>query len=296
MLVVLGTFSAITFEELYQGVYAIPGKTDSQGRGVPGEGLLHQLPVPQRSRLPVHCKKSGLLPSWGRPMTWVAPRDRKPVSDSLLHYEGRRPRLSGHQRSRPVQAGLPGGGVEAPSGRPWRRPWCCCPATGGWTLLRPFCGSGICIEAALIAKNRAPGLNRSFAAQKWDTVPARHWMDAVDEAISGGLDRTYDIWGGDLDPRAIEIAWSNAAKAEVEDTVRFEVYDARRFKYRSLRPGGHQPAYGERLMEKEEVSQLYGASDTQCACCLRVAGLGPVHHTEFEQVFGARARKETQTL
>lgn len=159
----------------------------------------------------------------------------------------------------------------------------------------PFCGSGtICIEAALIAKNRAPGLNRSFAAQKWDTVPARHWMDAVDEAISKEYDRTYDIWGGDLDPRAIEIARSNAAKAEVEDTVRFEVYDARRFY--STAPYGRvvtNPPYGERLMEKEEVSQLYGAFGHAVRLLpegWRVSVLSS--HTEFEQVFGARARRK----
>ena len=94
----------------------------------------------------------------------------------------------------------------------------------------PFCGSGtICIEAALIAKNRAPGLNRTFAAQKWKVLPSEHWMTAVEEALDKEFDRTYDIWGGDIDPRAIDIARSNAEKAEVEDTVRFEVYDARRW-------------------------------------------------------------------
>ena len=54
-------------------------------------------------------------------------------------------------------------------------------------------------------------------------------MTAVEEALDKEFDRTYDIWGGDIDPRAIDIARSNAEKAEVEDTVRFEVYDARRF-------------------------------------------------------------------
>ncbi len=87
----------------------------------------------------------------------------------------------------------------------------------------PFCGSGtIPIEAALIAKNRAPGLNRSFAAQKWKTVPGESWMDAAEEAMDQEYDGNYDIWGGDSDPKAIAIARSNAEKAGVEDLVRFE--------------------------------------------------------------------------
>ena len=101
---------------------------------------------------------------------------------------------------------------------------------GKGPLRDPFCGSGtIAIEAALIAKNRAPGLTRSFAAQKWAGLPPELWMDAVDEAISKEFQGPYDILGSDLDPRAIEIARANAEKAEVEDLVRFQVADALQF-------------------------------------------------------------------
>lgn len=159
----------------------------------------------------------------------------------------------------------------------------------------PFCGSGtICIEAALIAKNRAPGLNRTFAAQKWKVLPSEHWMTAVEEALDKEFDRTYDIWGGDIDPRAIDIARSNAEKAEVEDTVRFEVYDARRFY--STEPYGRvvtNPPYGERLMQKQEVSKLYGAFGHAVRLLpegWKVSILSS--HTEFEEVFGAKAKKK----
>lgn len=159
----------------------------------------------------------------------------------------------------------------------------------------PFCGSGtICIEAALIAKNRAPGLNRTFAAQKWKVLPSEHWMTAVEEALDKEFNRTYDIWGGDIDPRAIDIARSNAEKAEVEDTVRFEVYDARRFY--STEPYGRvvtNPPYGERLMEKQEVSKLYGAFGHAVRLLpegWKVSILSS--HTEFEEVFGAKAKKK----
>ena len=108
----------------------------------------------------------------------------------------------------------------------------------------PFCGSGtIAIEAALIAKNRAPGLNRAFSAQKWRWLDSGLWLQAADEAMDGEYDGAYDIWGGDIDPKAVAIARANAEKADVEDAVRFEVADAAAFRRDArLWPGGHQPA------------------------------------------------------
>ncbi len=65
----------------------------------------------------------------------------------------------------------------------------------------PFCGSGtIPIEAALIAKNRAPGLDRSFAAQKWKNMDSKLWLEAGDEAMDKEFHGHYDIWGGTLTP------------------------------------------------------------------------------------------------
>ena len=123
----------------------------------------------------------------------------------------------------------------------------------------PFCGSGtIPIEAALIAKNRAPGLNRSFSAQRWQWLDSTLWLRAADEAMDGEYHGSYDIWGGDIDPRAVDIARSNAEKAEVEDVVRFDVADAARF--RRDEPYGRivtNPPYGERLEEKAALPKLY---------------------------------------
>ena len=159
----------------------------------------------------------------------------------------------------------------------------------------PFCGSGtIPIEAALIAKNRAPGLNRSFAAQRWPVVEAKSWLDAVDEALDKEYDRVYDIWGGDIDPQCVELSRANAVKAEVEDTVRFEHYDARRF-YSTSDYGRlvTNPPYGERMLDKNAAADLYrafGHSVRLLPPGWRVAILSS--HTEFEAVFGAKARKK----
>lgn len=297
VLIVLSTFSAMTFEELYQGVYAIPwqdwipkdGEFPVKGYSINSQ--LHSVPACQSIVKKAASAKLGQ--AYG--LEWMPETgNRYQIHFSIMKddvhvcLDTSGPGL--------YKRGYRAVGVEAPlretlaaamvllSGYRGLDPFC-----------DPFCGSGtICIEAALIAKNRAPGLNRTFAAQKWNTVESRYWMDAAEEAISKEYDRTYDIWGGDLDPRAIEIAQSNAVKADVEDTVRFEVYDARRFY--STEPYGRvvtNPPYGERLMEKEEVSQLYAAFGHAVRLLpegWRVSILSS--HTEFEQVFGAKARKK----
>ena len=159
----------------------------------------------------------------------------------------------------------------------------------------PFCGSGtIPIEAALIAKNRAPGLGRSFSAQKWRWLDSGLWLQAADEAMDGEYHGSYDIWGGDIDPRAVDIARSNAEKAEVEDVVRFDVADAARF--RRDEPYGRivtNPPYGERLLEKKEAEGLYrafGAAAGALPPGWRVSVLSS--HTEFERTFGRPADKK----
>ncbi len=159
----------------------------------------------------------------------------------------------------------------------------------------PFCGSGtIPIEAALIAKNRAPGLNRRFDAMEWAFLPADAWQEARDEAIAGEFHGSYDIWGGDIDPKAVAIARDNARKAGVEDAVRFQVADVREFR-RDSEYGQlvTNPPYGERLLEKAEAEELYRELG-------RVwRGLPPKwrtlvlsSHTEFERAFGRPADKK----
>ena len=159
----------------------------------------------------------------------------------------------------------------------------------------PFCGSGtIPIEAALIAKNRAPGLDRRFAAQRWKNMDSRLWMDAADEAQDKEFHGTYDIWGGDIDPAAVELAGHNAALAGVEDCIRFEVADAAAF-HRDSEYGQlvTNPPYGERLPEKsqaEEVYRQFGAAAAPLPPQWRVLVLSS--HTEFERCFGRTADKK----
>jgi len=162
-------------------------------------------------------------------------------------------------------------------------------------LCDPFCGSGtIPIEAALIAKNRAPGLNRNFSAQKWAFVDKKLWMAAADEAMDKEFDGDYEIWGGDLNPEAVALARHNAELAEVDDVISFEVSDATRFHWGGLH--GRivtNPPYGERIMERREAEELYRAfgkawdkfPDTWKLYLLS-------SHTEFERTFGKKADKK----
>ena len=159
----------------------------------------------------------------------------------------------------------------------------------------PFCGSGtIPIEAALIAKNRAPGLNRAFSAQKWRWLDSGLWLQAADEAMDKEFHGDYDIWGGDIDPKAVAIARDNAVKADVGDVVRFEVADAARF-HRDA-PAGRvvtNPPYGERILEKREAEELYrvfGRAVRTLPEGWRVSVLSS--HTEFERTFGRTAEKK----
>ncbi|OUO17402.1 THUMP domain-containing class I SAM-dependent RNA methyltransferase [Flavonifractor sp. An4] len=159
----------------------------------------------------------------------------------------------------------------------------------------PFCGSGtIAIEAALIAKNRAPGLNRAFSAQRWKWLDSGLWLQAADEAMDKEFHGGYDIWGGDIDPKAVAIARDNAVKADVEDVVRFEVADA--VKFHRDAPVGRvvtNPPYGERILEKREAEDLYRAFGKAVRTLpegWKVSVLSS--HTEFERTFGRTADKK----
>ena len=125
----------------------------------------------------------------------------------------------------------------------------------------PFCGSGtICIEAAMIALNRAPGLNRSFMAQKWSCVPETVWQQARTEALDREYRGEYHILGSDIDAASLEIAQQNARKAGVGKLIEFREADATKM---SL-PADKglivcNPPYGERMLEQRSAQRLYSA-------------------------------------
>lgn len=133
-----------------------------------------------------------------------------------------------------------------------------------WThdkpFIDPFCGSGtIPIEAALIGLNIAPGLNRTFASQQWDLIPQSDWQRAQEETIDlAKRDRKLEILGTDIDHKMIELSKTNAKQAGILDAVTFKQMQVKDF--HPKQDGGYivcNPPYGERIGEREQVEQLY---------------------------------------
>ncbi|MCL2045036.1 MAG: class I SAM-dependent RNA methyltransferase [Oscillospiraceae bacterium] len=158
----------------------------------------------------------------------------------------------------------------------------------------PFCGSGtIAIEAALMALNRAPGLNRNFAAMHWDWLEQELWESSKSEAKDREYTGDYEIWGGDIDEKSIEIAIENGKRAGVSDIVRFETADATKFQ-RDLSGGiiMTNPPYGMRVSDKKEAEALYRAFGSAVE---KLEGWNMYilsSHTEFERNFGKTATKK----
>jgi len=127
-------------------------------------------------------------------------------------------------------------------------------------FLDPCCGSGtLPIEAALRAKNIAPGLSRSFASEAWPTVGKQYWKEARAAAYAAiRQDAEPEIYGSDINPEAIELAQANAELAGVDDCIRFETRNAKDV----ILPADKgiviiNPPYGERLGQIKEVERLY---------------------------------------
>ena len=128
-------------------------------------------------------------------------------------------------------------------------------------LVDPFCGSGtIPIEAAMIALDMAPGMNREFIAEEWgNLIPKKVWYDAADEAQERvRTDTELSIQGYDLDEEVLKMARANAKLAGVESYIHFQKREIKEFS--SPKSYGFvisNPPYGERLSTKEEMFALY---------------------------------------
>jgi len=158
----------------------------------------------------------------------------------------------------------------------------------------PFCGSGtIPIEAALIARNIAPGINRKFTAMNWPSVDKKIWEQVKEEARAKEFNGNYNIIGTDIDPNAIKIARENAQRAGVADIVKFEVADATVFDRKTERGTiVTNPPYGERIMEKKEAEDLYRAFGKRYLSSENWKLYLLSSHTEFERTFGKQADKK----
>ena len=129
-------------------------------------------------------------------------------------------------------------------------------------LVDPCCGSGtIPIEAAMIGRNIAPGLNRTFACEGWDFIPANLWKEERKAAFDNmNYEQPLDIYGYDINSKAVKAAQENAAEAGVDDCIQFCRADIR-----NLNSEGDNgiiitnPPYGKRIGEEDEISEIYEA-------------------------------------
>lgn len=162
-------------------------------------------------------------------------------------------------------------------------------------LVDPFCGSGtFVIEAAMIAANIAPGMNRSFTAQEWTNItPEKLWEQAFEEAKSNvKTDIEVDIQGYDIDSDIMRVARKNAEIAGVGHLIHFqqrEVKDLRHpKKYGFIITN---PPYGERLEEKEALPPLYSQLGESFKTLDSWSAYMITSYEDAEKYFGRKADK-----
>jgi putative N6-adenine-specific DNA methylase len=161
------------------------------------------------------------------------------------------------------------------------------------TLADPLCGSGtIAIEAALIGKNMAPGLNRSFVSEEWSVIPPKVWSDIREDARRRVNTEDFRILASDIDSSVIKTARENAMKAGVYEYIAFQRLSVQEFS--SKKKYGCiicNPPYGERIGEKEEVEKLYKSMGAVFSSLDSWSYFILTSHPDFQKLFKKRADK-----
>lgn len=162
-------------------------------------------------------------------------------------------------------------------------------------LFDPFCGSGtIPIEAAMIGRNIAPGLDRKFASEEWPCMDKEYWVAARKEAYSAiDNDVKLQIMACDIDKRSILRARDNAASVGLEDDISFFMKDMREVDLKNeYGVVISNPPYGERMGEMEDVHQLY----TDLGAKFKELDTWSVYiitaEETFEKLYGKKADKK----
>ena len=158
----------------------------------------------------------------------------------------------------------------------------------------PFCGSGtIPIEAAMIARNKAPGMYRRFSAEAFAWIDPAVWGQVREEAKDKEFHGKYQILGSDNDPKCVSLAMANARKAGVADCVTFKDGDATKMDL----PAQNgvlicNPPYGQRMLEQQSAQRLYAALGRHLRYADGWKKYIITSEPEFEHYFGKRADKK----
>jgi len=296
VLICAATFKAVTFEELFQGVYAIPwesyltedaeihvvGKSvDSVLFSVPDCQSITKKAIIERMKTKYHrdiFDESG-------PKYKVAVALLKDVvtisidtTGSGLHKRGYRS-LAGEA---PLKETMACAMLQLSF---WR---------GERLLVDPFCGSGtIPIEAAMMSLNMAPGSKRNFICESWENFASDVWIRAREEAHDLFTpDRDLNIYGSDIDPSAIQLAMLHAEEAGVDEYIKIKKMDVREF--RSEEKYGFivtNPPYGERLGTATEIEKLYRDAGKVFARLDNWSYYVITSYPYLEKLFGRKADK-----
>lgn len=160
-------------------------------------------------------------------------------------------------------------------------------------LADPLCGSGtIAIEAAMIGRNIAPGLNRSFVSEQWDIIDQDLWEDIRKHAKNSINNKDFRILASDINGRLLATARANAIKAGVEENIFFQKMDVRDFS--SKKRYGFiitNPPYGERIGEEKEVEELYKAMGKVFTNLNDWSCFVLTSHPKFQELFGEKSTK-----
>ncbi len=296
VLVVLGSFRAVSFAQLFDEVEKLPfeafiGKNDRfPVKGWSLNSQLHSVPDCQSIIKKAAVKRLGK--KYG--ITWFEEtgalyqiqfsilKDQVTImldtSGAGLHKRGYR-RV---QTQAPIKETLAAGILDIARIYPDTK------------LYDPFCGSGtFLVEAAYKAKNIAPGLYRRFAAESWACLPQRVWREQREEALSKiRKEVDFQAFGSDISPEALEIATGNLKKANVASLAEVKRMDVKDFvvpEEKSIVVCN--PPYGERLLDPREAEELCRTMGRVFRPSDRVGYFIISSVENFEELFGRPADK-----
>jgi len=162
-------------------------------------------------------------------------------------------------------------------------------------LFDPFCGSGtILIEAAMIGKNMAPGIDRDFDADKWPKIPKEYWNEEKVKALKSiNHDVKLNLLGCDIDRRSILRARDNAANIGLQEDISFFIKDMRDVDlHDDYGVVITNPPYGERMGEIEEVEKLYVDLGTKFRDLDTWSIYVITSNEKFEELYGKKADRK----
>jgi len=297
VLLVVGRFEARSFEELFEGVKALPWE-DFIGKNTrfPVSGKCARSQLMSVRDCQAITKKAIVERLKSKyHLTWLEETDETVAIDVALHGDMAQLTLdaSGVALNR---RGYRTWNGEAPlretlaaalvSLSPWRP---------GMALHDPMCGTGtLMIEAAMRMANRAPGLTREFAMESWRDMPLDAFRVIREEAQAAFDPRRIEgISGSDIDPEAVELANRHLKQAGLAGRVSFMVCDARECRIEADRGAFLcNPPYGERLSDRKECEELYREMGLLLRRHPGFTLSAITSHPGFERCFGRRADKK----